>query len=62
MYLAGILTTDGIVDGTLATKSERVVPDGRTFSYKLADGVTITQGDVRAIQLAKAASMPASGS
>ena len=55
MFLAGILTTDGIVDGTLATKSERVVPDGRTFAYKLADGVTITQGDVRAIQLAKAA-------
>ncbi len=58
MYLAGIVTTDGLIDGALASRSERVAADGRTFSYRLYDGppaLTVTQGDVRAIQLAKAA-------
>jgi uncharacterized 2Fe-2S/4Fe-4S cluster protein (DUF4445 family) len=58
MYLAGILTSDGIVDGSLASRTERIVPDGRTFSYVLHEGeprVLVTQMDVRAIQLAKAA-------
>jgi uncharacterized 2Fe-2S/4Fe-4S cluster protein (DUF4445 family) len=58
MYLSGILTSDGMVDGSLASRTERIVPDGRTFSYVLHDGeprVLVTQMDVRAIQLAKAA-------
>ena len=58
MYLAGILTSDGIVDGSLAARTDRIVPDGRTFSYVLHEGeprVLVTQMDVRAIQLAKAA-------
>ena len=60
MFLAGIITADGVVDGSLAARTPRVVPDGRTWSYVLfepADGprVLITQNDVRAIQLAKAA-------
>ena len=55
MYLAGIITEDGVIDGSTAAISPRVEEDGRTFCYKLADGVTITQNDVRAIQLAKAA-------
>jgi len=58
MYLAGIINTDGVVNGALAAQSSRVVADGRTFSYVLHDGdvkVIITQNDVRAIQLAKAA-------
>ncbi|MEO3435275.1 ASKHA domain-containing protein [Inquilinus sp. CAU 1745] len=61
MYLAGILTADGVIDGSLAARSPRIVPDGRTFSYVLqyADGLStekrITQTDVRAVQLAKAA-------
>jgi uncharacterized 2Fe-2S/4Fe-4S cluster protein (DUF4445 family) len=58
LFLAGVITPDGIVDGALAARSKRVVPDGRTFSYVLHDGqprLTITQNDVRAIQLAKAA-------
>jgi uncharacterized 2Fe-2S/4Fe-4S cluster protein (DUF4445 family) len=58
MYLAGILTSDGIVDGSLASRTERIVPDGRTFSYVLHEGeprLLVTQMDVRAIQLAKAA-------
>jgi uncharacterized 2Fe-2S/4Fe-4S cluster protein (DUF4445 family) len=58
MYLAGILTGDGVVDGSLAERTPRIVADHRTFSYVLHDGkprVVITQVDVRAIQLAKAA-------
>jgi uncharacterized 2Fe-2S/4Fe-4S cluster protein (DUF4445 family) len=58
LHLAGILTTDGTIDGALAARSPRVVADGRTFSYLLWSGepeLTITQNDVRQIQLAKAA-------
>ena len=58
MYLAGVLATDGVIDGAMAAKSPRVLADGRTFSYLLHEGapeIRITQNDVRAIQLAKAA-------
>jgi uncharacterized 2Fe-2S/4Fe-4S cluster protein (DUF4445 family) len=58
LHLAGVLTTDGTIDGALAERSQRVVPDGRTFSYVLWRGepeLVITQNDVRQIQLAKAA-------
>ena len=58
MYLAGIISEDGVVDGSLAAKSDRIIEDGRTFSYVLWRGEQthmIQQTDVRAIQLAKAA-------
>jgi uncharacterized 2Fe-2S/4Fe-4S cluster protein (DUF4445 family) len=58
MFLAGILNQDGVVDGQLAARSERIVPTGRTFSYVVHRGAVtlmVTQNDVRAIQLAKAA-------
>ncbi len=58
MFLAGIITEDGIIDGSLAERSPRIQPEGRTFSYLLHQGqpvLRITQNDVRAIQLAKAA-------
>jgi uncharacterized 2Fe-2S/4Fe-4S cluster protein (DUF4445 family) len=58
MYLSGIISEDGVVDGAMAEKSPRIIPNGRTFSYMLRDGeqrITVTQNDVRAIQLAKAA-------
>ncbi|ESX89054.1 drug:proton antiporter [Mesorhizobium sp. LSHC412B00] len=58
MYLAGIISEDGVIDGSLAERSPRVTVNGRTFSYVLKEGepkITITQTDVRAIQLAKAA-------
>jgi len=58
MYLSGIISEDGVVDGSLAERSTRIIPNGRTFSYLLHDGeprITVTQNDVRAIQLAKAA-------
>jgi uncharacterized 2Fe-2S/4Fe-4S cluster protein (DUF4445 family) len=61
LYLAGVVRSDGAIDGALAARSRRVQRDGRTSSYLLYDnadgqrGVVITQADVRAIQLAKAA-------
>jgi uncharacterized 2Fe-2S/4Fe-4S cluster protein (DUF4445 family) len=58
MFLAGIINQDGVVDGALGAKSDRIVADGRTFAYVLHRGevpMKITQNDVRAIQLAKAA-------
>jgi uncharacterized 2Fe-2S/4Fe-4S cluster protein (DUF4445 family) len=58
MYLAGIINQDGVIDGALAARSDRIVPTGRTFAYVLHRGpvpLTVTQNDVRAIQLAKAA-------
>ncbi|MCZ7596533.1 MAG: ASKHA domain-containing protein [Gammaproteobacteria bacterium] len=58
LFLAGVITTDGIIDGSNAARSTRVFPAGKTFSYMLHDGdvrLALTQNDVRAIQLAKAA-------
>ncbi len=58
MFLAGIVTADGTIDGAFAERNPRIIADGRTFSYTLVDGETplrVTQNDVRAIQLAKAA-------
>ena len=58
MYLAGIINTDGVINGNLAKKSSRIIKDGRTYSYILyrdQNMIQITQNDVRAIQLAKAA-------
>ncbi len=58
MYLAGIINQDGVLDGRLAARSPRIVANGRTFAYLLHRGAVemkITQNDVRAIQLAKAA-------
>ena len=58
MYLTGILSQDGVIDGAMAERSPRVIAEGRTFSYVLHDGsvtLRVTQNDVRAIQLAKAA-------
>ncbi len=58
MYLAGIINQDGVIDGRFAERSPRIVPNGRTFAYVLHQGaleLKVTQNDVRAIQLAKAA-------
>jgi len=62
LFLAGVITPDGIIDGSLAARTPRVVGEGRTFSYVLHDQsesgrprIAVTQNDVRAIQLAKAA-------
>ena len=58
MLLAGLITPDGVVDGALAARTPRVESDGRTFRYLIREGeprIAVTQNDVRAIQLAKAA-------
>ena len=58
MYLAGIIRSDGVIDGALTNRSQRIEASGRTFSYLLHAGtpeIRIDQSDVRAIQLAKAA-------
>ena len=58
MYLAGIISQDGVIDGELSKRSDRIVESGRTYSYIVHRGtpeLQITQNDVRAIQLAKAA-------
>ena len=58
MYLAGVLSGDGVIDGTLAGGANRIIRDGRTFSFILYRGdstISVTQNDVRQIQLAKAA-------
>jgi uncharacterized 2Fe-2S/4Fe-4S cluster protein (DUF4445 family) len=58
LYLVGVINQDGVITADNVARSERVQPDGRTFSYTLVDGepgVVIRQNDVRAIQLAKAA-------
>ncbi len=54
MFLAGILSMDGVI---LDLGHPRIVSNGRTQSYRLTDDplIEITQTDVRAIQLAKAA-------
>ncbi len=58
MFLAGILAADGTIRGDLAGRTKRLRPDSRTHCYDLWDGercITVTQNDVRAIQLAKGA-------
>ena len=61
MYLSGIISEDGVIDGSLAARSPRIIQNGRTWSYLLREGregeprITVTQNDIRAIQLAKAA-------
>ena len=58
MYLAGIVLANGRIDGAQAERSTRIVTDGSVNEYVLVDGdrrISVTQQDVRAIQLAKAA-------
>ncbi|MCY0147756.1 ASKHA domain-containing protein [Hoeflea sp. G2-23] len=58
MYLTGIVSEDGVINGELAATNPRIVLSGRTYSYLLKDGepkLMVSQNDVRAIQLGKAA-------
>ena len=61
MFLSGVMLHNGTIDGSVAEKSSRIVSDGPTFKYLLHEGegdqptVYVTQNDVRAIQMAKAA-------
>jgi uncharacterized 2Fe-2S/4Fe-4S cluster protein (DUF4445 family) len=58
MFLAGMISSDGTIVGALAERSPRLRAAGRTFSYLIREGepeIRVTQNDVRAVQLAKAA-------
>ncbi len=55
LYLSGIVLPDGRFDPAAEERTDRVFEDGRTHAYRLTDDVSVTQNDVRAIQLAKAA-------
>jgi len=62
LYLAGLIDVDGTIRADGPSKTDRVFADGRTFSYRLfgdsddtRENINVTQDDVRAIQLAKAA-------
>ncbi|MEM1066597.1 MAG: ASKHA domain-containing protein, partial [Pseudomonadota bacterium] len=62
LRLAGLMDRGGLMGSPEATGSARMIPDGRTYAYLLHDGgaeggrrISVTQGDIRAIQLAKSA-------
>lgn len=63
MYLSGIINAGGLFEESAGERSPRVQYQGRTGEYTLVDAslsatgspIVITQSDVRAIQLAKAA-------
>ena len=58
MFLAGIVGAEGLVNGDMLGRNPRIFSDGRTFGYRIWDGaisISVTQGDIRAIQLAKGA-------
>ena len=61
LYLAGVIDPDGVIDAALIKRTPRIRQQGRTCAYRLWDGgdgapdIEITQNDVRAVQLAKAA-------
>jgi uncharacterized 2Fe-2S/4Fe-4S cluster protein (DUF4445 family) len=62
MRMAGIVDQGGLIGGPDQVGSPRCEAEGRTHSYVLHDGsasggpkISVTQGDIRAIQLAKAA-------
>ncbi|MDW3117623.1 MAG: ASKHA domain-containing protein [Roseovarius pacificus] len=62
LRIAGLMDESGLIGSAEATGTARSVPEGRTHSYLIhdatADGgprITVTQGDIRAIQLAKSA-------
>ena len=62
MRIAGLVDAKGLIGSAAQTGSERLIAEGRTHAYLIHDGseaggprVTVTQGDIRAIQLAKSA-------
>ncbi|MEO1677093.1 MAG: ASKHA domain-containing protein [Pseudomonadota bacterium] len=62
MRMAGLLDASGLIGSAAQTGTARSVPEGRTHAYLIHDAtaeggprITVTQGDIRAIQLAKSA-------
>ncbi|MFP7570561.1 ASKHA domain-containing protein [Marivita sp. S2033] len=62
LRIAGLLDSSGLIGSAAQTGTERCVAEGRTNAYLIHDAtdqggprITVTQGDIRAIQLAKSA-------
>lgn len=62
MRMAGLLDPSGLIGSAEQTGTPRCQPEGRTHEYVIQDAtaeggarITVTQGDIRAIQLAKSA-------
>ncbi len=62
LRMAGLVDAGGLMGSAEQTGTARMIPEGRTHSYLLHDGsaaggpvIQVTQGDIRAIQLAKSA-------
>ncbi|THD74957.1 DUF4445 domain-containing protein [Thalassobius vesicularis] len=62
LRMAGLLDPSGLIGSAEQTGTPRCIPQGRTHAYVIWDGtaeggplITVTQGDIRAIQLAKSA-------
>ena len=62
MRMAGLLDASGLIGSAEKTGTTRSIPEGRTHAYVIHDAsaeggplISVTQGDIRAIQLAKAA-------
>mgnify|MGYP000911361547 CR=1 FL=1 len=62
MRMAGLLDGSGLIGSAAQTGTERAIAEGRTNAYVIYDGtanggplISVTQGDIRAIQLAKSA-------
>jgi len=62
LRIAGVMDAKGLIGSAAQTGTERCVPEGRTHAYLIHDvteqggpRITVTQGDIRAIQLAKSA-------
>ncbi len=62
MRIAGLVDAKGLIGSAEQTGTSRMIAEGRTHAYLIHDGsdaggprITVTQGDIRAIQLAKSA-------
>ncbi|MDE9449103.1 DUF4445 domain-containing protein [Aliiroseovarius sp. Z3] len=61
MRMAGLVDAGGLIGSPEQTGTARCFADGRTYSYRLWDGdddsgpIAVTNADIRAIQMAKAA-------
>ncbi|MCC5991239.1 MAG: DUF4445 domain-containing protein [Rhodobacteraceae bacterium] len=62
MRMAGLVDASGLIGSAEQTGTWRAQPEGRTHAYLIHDAsatggprITVTQGDIRAIQLAKSA-------
>ncbi|WP_425039099.1 ASKHA domain-containing protein [Primorskyibacter sp. S187A] len=62
LRIAGLLDPSGLIGSAAQTGTARCIAEGRTHAYLIHDGtddggprITVTQGDIRAIQLAKSA-------